>query len=37
MTEIEYLRLIAWVLSMDFVYTCYKDIRSHVRKMVNNK
>lgn len=37
MTELEYLRFISFVLSLNFVYTCYKDLRTHIKELVRKR
>ena len=35
MNELEYLRLITFILSLNLIYDFIKDIRSHIERMVN--
>lgn len=37
MNEIEYLKLIASILSLHFVFDLYKDIRIHLERMSEKK
>lgn len=37
MTEIEYLKLIASILSIHFIFDLYKDIRIHLERLSDKR
>ena len=37
MTEIEYLKLIASILSLHLIFDLYKDIRIHLERLADKK